>query len=93
MKLSQDDFIRTVSIYEHMYANNAAGDASCSTHYLVLAFQTVLDERPAELPPDQHSQFKWLREDELLHDDKVHTYTKAFFEKDRNRNRKHPVLP
>ncbi|HHT0105258.1 TPA: GDP-mannose mannosyl hydrolase [Raoultella planticola] len=64
-------------VYEHFYSDNKYND-SFSTHYVVLAFEIVLNH--LQLPPLlQHSDYKWFNKTLLINDDAVHTYTKNYF--------------
>ncbi|WP_415867563.1 GDP-mannose mannosyl hydrolase [Burkholderia ubonensis] len=67
-------------VYEHFYDSNFAGVAGLSTHYVVLAYE--LPSTPIDLgalPPDQHTDYRWVAPVDLLEDETVHHYTKAYF--------------
>lgn len=66
--------------YEHLYDENFAGLPGFGTHYIVLAHELVLDCAIDELPPDQHSRYRWFSITDLLTAADVHPNTKAYFE-------------
>ncbi|OAG27016.1 GDP-mannose mannosyl hydrolase [Thermodesulfatator autotrophicus] len=64
-------------VYEHFYKDSFFGD-EFSTHYVVLAYKLkVTDSLP--LLNSQHSEYLWLRIEELLNRKDVHVYAKAYF--------------
>ncbi|MDF3884894.1 MULTISPECIES: GDP-mannose mannosyl hydrolase [Cupriavidus] len=70
-------------VFEHHYADNFAGEAGVTTHYVVLAYAWTLpggepDGKPPG-QPDQHSAYCWMAPAEMLARDDVHEYTKAYF--------------
>lgn len=68
-----------VGVFEHIYADNFADDPRFGTHYVVLAYEIAVD--PYELRPphdDQHDDYLWLSEAEMLSRDDVHPYSKAY---------------
>jgi colanic acid biosynthesis protein WcaH len=70
---------RFLGIYEHIYATNNHELAGFGTHYVVLAHELISPIRDLPLPMDQHGEFAWLTEAELLHCPEVHANTKAYF--------------
>jgi len=66
-------------VFEHLYDTNFAGIGGFGTHYVVLAYDVGLPEPPADLPVDQHSDYRWACPAELLSDPDVHANTKAYF--------------
>ena len=76
MELSQARFI---GVYEHIYKQNFFEKEGFGTHYVVLAYELVLSERPASLPTQQHEDYVWKMEQEILVSPDVHEYTKAYF--------------
>lgn len=73
------DRARFHGVFEHLYDDNFLGEPDVGTHYIVLAYEfTVPEETPLVLD-DQHSEVKWWRVEELLHDAGVHRNTKAYF--------------
>ena len=67
-----------LGLYEHFY-NDSALSATMSTHYVVNAFVITLTKNITELPQDQHSEYKWLSDRELLSDTQVHEHSKWYF--------------
>jgi colanic acid biosynthesis protein WcaH len=68
-----------LGIYDHIYEDNFSGDESFGTHYVVLAHHVQLNKPLHNLPEEQHAQYRWFTESELLNDSKVHPNTKAYF--------------
>lgn len=80
--LNTNPFIREVSfqgVYEHLYPDNFASAEGISTHYIVLAYRVNLSKPLADLPYDQHSQYRWWSVPELLAAEDVHENSKAYF--------------
>ena len=81
-----------LGLYEHFY-NDSVFDSgintkSISTHYVVNGFEIVLpalDSKFASqaLPKDQHEDYRWLSETELLAAPNVHVHSKWYFNKDK----------
>lgn len=69
-------------IYQHFYDDNFSEDAF-STHYVVLAYEINFYGELSSLPFEQHSNFQWLEEKELLTNETVHTHSKWYFQKDK----------
>lgn len=69
-----------LGLYEHFYKDSALSE-DISTHYVVNAFIVQLDVAGEELslPLDQHDQYLWLSEAELLARDDVHLHSKWYF--------------
>ena len=70
---------RFMGVYEHFYATNNPERPGFGTHYVVLAYELTLPQQDWQLPNDQHAEFAWLTEAELLQSPQVHKYTKAYF--------------
>jgi len=66
-------------LFEHLYADNFAGAADVSTHYVVIAYFLTLESTTSVGRFDQHSRYVWLSPEELLVRDDVHENTKAYF--------------
>ncbi|MDZ8395949.1 GDP-mannose mannosyl hydrolase [Escherichia coli] len=75
LALSQAQFIGP---YEHLYKDNFTGN-TFSTHYVVLGYQVCWNGELAELPSEQHCDYRWWDVDELLNSSNVHDNTKAYF--------------
>ncbi|KXJ55892.1 MAG: GDP-mannose mannosyl hydrolase [Neptuniibacter sp. Phe_28] len=72
------DQAKYLGLYEHFYNDSALCEFT-STHYVVTAFVINLNNDLIELPQDQHSEYKWLSEKELLRDEQVHDHSKWYF--------------
>jgi colanic acid biosynthesis protein WcaH len=70
---------RFLGVYEHFYSTNHLERPGFGTHYVVLAYETVSPLQTASLPKDQHGEYSWKTESELLSCPKVHPHTKAYF--------------
>jgi len=68
-----------LGVYQHFYQDNLFDD-SFTTHYIVLAYEVVIDRRIDKLPSEQHSKYKWFTEKELIASPHTHTYTKWYFQ-------------
>jgi colanic acid biosynthesis protein WcaH len=83
-RLDQSDpIVRDITfkgIYEHLYPDNFADAEGISTHYIVLAYRIELAQPLVNLPPDQHSDYKWWKVEELLKTENVHANSKAYFQ-------------
>ena len=64
--------------YQHFYADNFSG-TSFSTHYVVLAYELILDISLDSLPREQHHDYAWFEIPELLAAGDVHQHTKDYF--------------
>lgn len=69
---------RFIGVYQHLYSDNFSGE-DFSTHYVVLGYELILDVALEQLPIEQHQQYQWWDEAELLASDVVHDNTKAYF--------------
>jgi len=69
---------RFVGVYEHFYATNNHEVAGFGTHYVVLAYELTSTAQDLLLPDDQHGEFAWLTEAELLRSPEVHENAKAY---------------
>ena len=69
---------RYLGLYEHFYDDSVVAD-DVSTHYVVNAFVIELNESVSALPVEQHSDYQWLSEIELLDADDVHNHSKWYF--------------
>ena len=69
---------RFVGVFEHFYPTNNHELAGFGTHYVVLAYEVTATETSLRLPEDQHGEFAWLTEAELLRSQEVHPNVKAY---------------
>lgn len=72
---------RLLGAYEHFYSDSvfAASDEGPDTHYIVLAYQLVLDdEKTLQLPRAQHDCYRWWSLIEMQASEQVHANTRAY---------------
>lgn len=69
---------RFLGAYDHIYRSNRFGRPGFGTHYITLAYERRLKLDPARLPTDQHGEYLWLTQDEILASSQVHENTKAY---------------
>ena len=53
-----------------------------TTHYVVLAYEIFFND-VISFPLEQHSDYKWFSENELLLDKSVHLHSKWYFQKNK----------
>jgi len=70
---------RFLGQYDHFYPTNALGKPGFGTHYVVLAYELKLAEKPTALPPAQHDDYVWRTPEEILNATDVHENTKVYF--------------
>jgi colanic acid biosynthesis protein WcaH len=73
------DKAELIGPFEHFYVDNFSGE-DFSTHYIALGYRLVVDETLLKLPTEQHNQYKWMSEDELLSDSDVHKHSRWYFD-------------
>lgn len=66
-------------IYQHFYNDNVFNE-SFSTHYIVMAYEVLIDSDLSSLPVIQHDVYKWFSEKSLLDSENVHKHTKWYFQ-------------
>jgi len=69
-------------VYQHFYSDNVTGEPF-GTHYIVLAYEILLDCDLDSLPTKQHSKYRWFAEGKLLQDMHVHKHSKWYFQNER----------
>jgi len=76
--------LKSIGIFEHFYDDSVFGD-DISTHYVNLAYLLAFDTIPnnkytnkqiTNIPFDQHSEYIWLSEEEILARNDIHKYVK-----------------
>jgi len=77
---------RFLGVYEHFYPTNRLERAGFGTHYVVLAYELKSPVDAALLPQEQHGEYAWQTEAELLNCPHVHENTKAYFRRPSNRS-------
>ena len=65
-------------IYEHLYEDSFFGP-QISTHYIVIALESIVVLDGVGLDVTQHSSVKKFTRNELMASDEVHPYTKNYF--------------
>jgi GDP-mannose mannosyl hydrolase len=68
-----------LGVFEHFYATNRFENPDYGTHYVVLAYELNLKQRPSIEMDSQHSDTRWMSEVEILSATNVHPNTKAYF--------------
>jgi colanic acid biosynthesis protein WcaH len=66
-------------IYDHVYPDNAFGEAGLNTHYVVIACLFRVGAFVPRGHDNQHEEMRMLRIEELLDHPKVHPYTRNYF--------------
>ena len=70
---------RFLGVYDHFYPTNRFEQKGFGTHYVVLGYEVQFFAEPEALPKDQHGEYVWMTESELLQSPEVHENTKAYF--------------
>jgi|TARA_B110000908_G_C10245641_1_gene448633 colanic acid biosynthesis protein WcaH len=68
-------------VYEHFYDDYVFGD-EVSTHYVVLAYELIVDIALTNLPKAQHSDYKWFGAKEFSNAPSVHNHSKWYLSKE-----------
>jgi colanic acid biosynthesis protein WcaH len=68
-----------VGVFEHFYKTNRFGHPDYGTHYVVLAYEVTLKAHQTVVIDSQHSDVRWMSEDEINSSTNVHPNTKAYF--------------
>ena len=69
---------KALGVFEHFYRDNFSGTPNVGTHYVVLAYELIIRHEMLKLPNDQHDDYRWLGDGELMADATVHEYTKSY---------------
>jgi colanic acid biosynthesis protein WcaH len=70
---------RFISPFEHLHKDSIFG-TNISTHYIVLAYEISLNLIIEDLPPQQHSKYKWFEHNEFIESESVHEYAKSYIQ-------------
>jgi colanic acid biosynthesis protein WcaH len=70
---------KLIGVYEHIYETNTQGEHGYGTHYIVLAHELNLVERPHVVSDTQHVDFRWMAPLEIRSSLDVHPNTQAYF--------------
>jgi colanic acid biosynthesis protein WcaH len=65
--------------FEHFYTDCVYGE-DVATHYVVLGYEISFDIELGQLPQEQHNQYRWFSQSELLRQVDVHQHSKWYFE-------------
>lgn len=65
-------------VYQHFYDDYVFGEG-VSTHYVVLAYEVIVDSSLLTLPMDQHDKYQWMSTEEIAESELVHQYSKDYF--------------
>jgi len=68
-----------VGVFEHFYETNRFGNPEYGTHYVVLAYEINLSQRPAIEIDSQHSNVRWMSKADILSAENVHPNAKIYF--------------
>tara|TARA_R110000772_G_scaffold248454_1_gene362511 strand:+ start:14079 stop:14537 length:459 start_codon:yes stop_codon:yes gene_type:complete len=66
-------------VYQHFYDDYVFGEG-VSTHYIVLAYEVIVDLSRLVLPTEQHSKYRWMTREEITESTLVHQYSKDYFQ-------------
>lgn len=66
-------------VYQHFYDDYVFGEG-VSTHYIVLAYQVIVELGELVLPAEQHSKYQWMTKEEITASKLVHQYSKDYFQ-------------
>ena len=67
-----------LDLYQHFYNDSVFGETP-DTHYVVAGYLLDLDDPSTlDLPPSQHSEFRWLSPSEMLNDSSVHRHSRDY---------------
>jgi len=67
-------------VYEHFYDNYVFGN-EVTTHYVVLAYELIVDIALSDLPQAQHSKYEWFNAKEFSDSSNVHKHSKWYLPK------------
>jgi len=70
---------RFLGVYEHFYRTNNLEQPGFGTHYVTLAYEVTSPVQAELLPKDQHGEYAWKTEAELVGSPEVHQNSKAYF--------------
>lgn len=70
---------RFLGVFEHFYDENFAEVPGFGTHHVVLAYEAAVPDLARENLGQQHSDYRWWSQAEILRSSAVHPYTKAYF--------------
>ena len=68
-----------IGVFEHFYETNTFGNPDFGTHYVVLAYELRLRQKPPVISDSQHADFRWMSAREIRSALDVHPYSQAYF--------------
>ena len=75
-----EEIPRFIGVFEHLYDDSIFNNIS--THYLNLGYEVEVPLLTT-FPIEQHDEYKWFEQEELMQDENVHPYVKDYFSKAR----------
>jgi colanic acid biosynthesis protein WcaH len=69
---------RLLGVYSHIYGTNRFDEDNYGTHYVSVTYETRNVEHK-KTTDDDHDEFRWFSEAELLKRNDVHQYVKNYF--------------
>jgi len=73
------DQAKFLGAFDHLYPTNRLERPGFGTHYVVLGYELRLDLDLSTLPVEQHGQYAWRTENEIIGAADVHPNTQAYF--------------
>ena len=67
-----------LGVYQHFYSTNALGISGFGTHYVVLAYEMIVEAEILHLPKTQHGQYEWMTPEQALNHPNVHDHSKDY---------------
>jgi colanic acid biosynthesis protein WcaH len=77
-KIEEASFL---GVYQHLYpGDNVFEIPGIDTHYIVLAYQLSINNTIPDFNlKSQHDDYRWMKIEELISDETVHSNTRAYF--------------
>lgn len=69
---------RFIGVFDHVYEENRFDEEGYGTHYVALGYEIRKNEH-TRITDDEHDEWVWLSEADLLNRSDVHQYTKNYF--------------
>ncbi len=70
-----------IGVFDHLYpTENTFEEEGFGTHYIIIAVQIELDKKSDIQLDSQHCDYQFMTKDEILKNDQVHSFTKAYFQ-------------
>ncbi|BEB89294.1 GDP-mannose mannosyl hydrolase [Escherichia coli] len=65
-------------VWEHFYDDSFFSDVE-TTHYIVLCYKLKVLKNELYLPDNQHSEYLWISEEQIINFNDIHEYSKNYF--------------